>query len=512
MTISESDEPPQKGSSRRTSSSIISTAAKVGPLRENSQHKYPITFQYLGRRGYDLLLYASTFIGRKKLVEHITQQKKTLVEKNNVFTEHILMQRFFDPSNKVNCVTPLDGGRKLLYGTENGIWISDTKASNDGARTTTAPQKIINLGSVMQIDVMEEYNTLLALSEKTLYTWPLDCLDTLDPIGNERKARKVMGHINFYKVGICLGRILVCVAKNGSSSSTIRVLEPIDPTPKGKRPPLRKILQGQNEGLKVFKECIVGSEIISISFLTSKLCVGCSKGFQVVSLQTNEIQSLLDPADTSLDFVVRKEALKPIAIYRLHGDFLLNYSDFSFFVDRNGWRSRSDWIIHWEGSNPHGFALSYPYVIAFESNFVEIRHMETAELVRVIRGENIRFLHENTREIMFAYEDEQKCDVVASLDFWEKSKVNSTEKTPPASSGNNTTNNNNNSTATDNQNKQQQNSSNQSQHQQNNNPQRPPSQQQQQQPMENSSNSPQPSHRHNNNTPEALSSFSFSPK
>lgn len=414
------------------------------------------------------------------------------------------MQRFFDSSNKVNCVTPLDGGRKLLYGTENGIWISDTKASNDGARrTTTAPQKIINIGSVMQIDVMEEYNTLLALSEKTLYTWPLDCLDTLDPIGNERKARKVMGHINFYKVGICLGRILVCVAKNGSSSSTIRVLEPIDPTPKGKRPPLRKILQVQNEGLKIFKECTVGSEIISISFLTSKLCVGCSKGFQVVSLQTNEIQSLLDPADTSLDFVVRKEALKPIAIYRLHGDFLLNYSDFSFFVDRNGWRSRSDWIIHWEGSNPHGFALSYPYVIAFESNFVEIRHMETAELVRVIRGENIRFLHENTREIMFAYEDEQKCDVVASLDFWEKSKVTtSNEKTSST-----------NTITEDQNNHQQQNPSNQSQQQQNQTARQHHHSQQQQQPTKNSPKSPQKTHRHNTSaTNEALSSFSFSPK
>lgn len=421
LVISESDEAPPKGGNRRTSSSIISSAAKVAPIRENAQNKYPLMFQHLGRRGYELILYASTFISRKKWVENIMHQKQVLGAKSDVYTQHILMQRFFDPSNRANCVTPLDGGRKLLYGTDNGIWISDTRASAGGGHVTSTPQKVINMVSVTQIDVIEEYNTLLALSGKTLYTWPLDCLEALDPQGNERRARKVMSHINFYKVGICLGRILVCTAKNGSSTSYIKVLEPADPAPRGKRPPLRKFLQGQSEGFRIFKDCYVPSEIVSISFLTSMLCVGCAKGFEVVSLQTNETQSLLDPADTSLDFVLRREALKPMAIWRLHGNFLLNYSDFTFYVNRNGWRLRGDWIIHWEGL-PQSFALSYPYVIAFEPNFVEIRHVETGELVRVITGENIRFLHENTREIMYAYEDENGFDVVATLDFWEKTK------------------------------------------------------------------------------------------
>ena len=84
-------------------------------------------------------------------------------------------------------------------------------------------------------------------------------------------------------------------------------------------------------------------------FLRSTLCVGCAKGFEVVSLETTERQALLDQADTSLDFVTRKENVKPIHIERLNGEFLLNYSDFSFFVNRNGWRARPDWKIEWEG-------------------------------------------------------------------------------------------------------------------------------------------------------------------
>lgn len=124
----------------------------------------------------------------------------------------------------------------------------------------------------------------------------------------------------------------------------------------------------------------------------------------------------------------------------MNGEFLLNYSDFSFFVNRNGWRARPDWKISWEG-NPNSFALSYPYILAFEPNFIEIRHIETSELIHIMTGKNIRMLHSSTREvsrgqhsadyfertnadimyqILYAYEDESGQDVVASLDFWSK--------------------------------------------------------------------------------------------
>lgn len=118
----------------------------------------------------------------------------------------------------------------------------------------------------------------------------------------------------------------------------------------------------------------------------------------MVSLETTERQALLDQADTSLDFVTRKENVKPIHIERLNGEFLLNYSDFSFFVNRNGWRARPDWKIEWEGT-PQAFALSYPYTLAFEPTFIEIRHVETSELIHVMTGKNVRMLHASTREV-----------------------------------------------------------------------------------------------------------------
>ena len=117
----------------------------------------------------------------------------------------------------------------------------------------------------------------------------------------------------------------------------------------------------------------------------------------MVSLETLETQPLLDHADTSLDFVTRKDNA-PVAIERLNGEFLLHYTDFSFFVNRNGWRARPDWLINWEG-RPQSFALSHPYLLAFEPNFIEIRLLESAALQHIITAKNIRMLHSSTSEV-----------------------------------------------------------------------------------------------------------------
>lgn len=155
---------------------------------------------------------------------------------------------------------------------------------------------------------------------------------------------------------------------------------------------------GGADQLKPYKEFYIPTESTSIHFLRSKLCVGCARGFEVVSLETLETQSLLDQADTSLDFVVRKENIKPIHIERMASEFLLCYTDYSFFVNRNGWRARPDWKITWEG-NPQAFAIFNPYILAFEPSFIEIRHMESGGLVHIITAKNIRWLHTSTREV-----------------------------------------------------------------------------------------------------------------
>jgi RHO1 GDP-GTP exchange protein 1/2 len=165
-----------------------------------------------------------------------------------------------------------------------------------------------------------------------------------------------------------MGRTLVCIVKSSPLSSTIKVMDPVEAQTK-KKPQgaaFSKLIPTKTETLRVFKEFYIPTESTSIHFLKTKLCVGCTKGFEIVDLETLDTQGLLDPADPNLDLVhkprkpMEQPLVRPIAIYRIEGDFLLCYDEFAFYVNRNGWRvggprNRDDvrWRITWEGTPTH---------------------------------------------------------------------------------------------------------------------------------------------------------------
>jgi len=409
---------PKLGIAKRTSSSLIPTT-KPASATPTAKEGFPITFKHIGKGGYDITLYAHSQVSRRKWMEHIEAQQRKIRERSNFFSKTNICDNFFTSANKVNCLVPIDGGRKLVIGTDLGIYVTDRWPKDKSIK----PKRVIEASQVTQIDVLEEYQLLLVLSNKTLTSYAMEALepnDSQNPL--VKRPKKIQGHVNFFKSGIGLGRHLVASVKTSALSTTIKVFEPMDNLGRqGRRPAISRMFQSGQDALKPFKEFYIPAESSSVHFLRSTLCVGCSRGFEVVSLETTETQSLLDQADTSLDFVQRKENIRPIHIERLNGEFLLNYSDFSFFVNRNGWRARPDWRITWEGS-PTDFALSYPYILAFEQNFLEIRHVETAELIHIMTGKNIRMLHASTREILYAFEDDNGEDIVASLDFWGKAQ------------------------------------------------------------------------------------------
>lgn len=262
------------------------------------------------------------------------------------------------------------------------------------------PRRVLDCKSVTQIEVLEQHAIVLVLADKTLYSYSTDALEPDESQAIVKRPRKIC-HANFFKAGICLGQQLVAAVKTSALSTTIKVYEPKEQMGnKNKKSGFAKMMlsTGGADQLKPYKEFYIPTESTSIHFLRSKLCVGCARGFEVVSLETLETQSLLDQADTSLDFVVRKENIKPIHIERMASEFLLCYTDYSFFVNRNGWRARPDWKITWEGT-PAAFAIFNPYILAFEPSFIEIRHMESGGLVHIITGKNIRWLHTSTREV-----------------------------------------------------------------------------------------------------------------
>ncbi|KAK4042865.1 CNH domain-containing protein [Parachaetomium inaequale] len=428
LSIKEMEEVIPQSGVKRSSSSILPALRNTGNEAKKGEG-WPVTFRHLGKNGYELTLYASNQSGRQKWLEFIDKAQQRLRARADFLTTTTITSGFFAGTNKVNCVAPFDGGRKLIYGTDNGIYMSDRRSKDN-----TTPKRVIDVPSVTQVDVLEEYQMLLVLSNRSLFSYQLGALDPNEPISSKR-AKKIQSHCNFFKTGICMGRHLVCCVKSSALSTTIKVYEPNDAMSRTKKQKgLSKMFNAGQDELKPFKEFYIPTESSSVHFLKSKLCVACARGFEVVSLETLETQSLLDQADTSLDFVARKEGVKPIHIERLYGEFLLNYSDFSFFVNRNGWRARPEWRLDWEGT-PQAFALSYPWVLAFEPNFIELRNIDNLA-VHIVPHRNIRMLHSSTHEILFAYEDERGEDVIVAIDFWKsqrKSEMYPTGVNPPGS-------------------------------------------------------------------------------
>ncbi|OAL43785.1 Rho1 guanine nucleotide exchange factor 1 [Pyrenochaeta sp. DS3sAY3a] len=418
LVITQMDEIiPKLGISKRPSANLIGAKAIAAATPRNDatkQQGYPITFKHLGKGGFEQTLFASTPISQQKWMEHIESQQRSLRERSNIFTKTVINEGFFNPGIKVTCAVPLDGGRKLALGTDIGVYVVERKPKDSSSK----PRRVLDCKGVTQIDVLEQHQIVLVLADKTLYSYSTEALDPDEAQAIAKRPRKIC-HANFFKSGICLGNQLVAAVKTSALSTTIKVYEPKENMAnKTRKSGFAKMLSQGQDQLKPYKEFYIPTESTSIHFLRSKLCVGCARGFEVVSLETLETQSLLDQADTSLDFVVRRENIKAIHIERMASEFLLCYTDYSFFVNRNGWRARPDWKITWEGT-PQNFAIFNPYILAFEPSFIEIRHMESGGLVHIITAEKIRWLHTSTREILYAYEDELGNDVIASLDFWQ---------------------------------------------------------------------------------------------
>jgi RHO1 GDP-GTP exchange protein 1/2 len=58
-------------------------------------------------------------------------------------------------------------------------------------------------------------------------------------------------------------------------------------------------------------------------------------------------------------------------------------------VDNNGKPKRATGIVEWEGTAVR-VAMHTPYILLFDTHFIEIRHIETGHLVQIIPGNDVR--------------------------------------------------------------------------------------------------------------------------
>ena len=383
----------------------IETSNYIG-TSSNSNARYQINFLGLGREQVHTSLYAEDVALQNQLLQQVYNQQKKLIEKHDMFSLTKYETKKFHGSNKINCAIPCYGGKKLLYGTDTGLWISTVRSISmkSNEKIVSDPTLVVSKVYVTQVEELVEYSKLLVLADKNLYEFDLSCIDSLDHVKNTKSGKLLATHISFFKTGICDGKLIVCGGKVGTHSIVIfEPTNPFDRNPKNK-----------NRRIEI-REVSFSSDPITVSFLKTKICVGCTKGWEILSLETGKKEPILDEADPSLDFAIQKESVTPLAIHRLDKEFMLCYAEFVFLINRNGWRISHDWFINWEGT-PQNLAYFFPYILSFEPGFIEIRNLHTTNIERTLIGENIRFLHSNEHEAMYACE-ENGYDIIVSIDF-----------------------------------------------------------------------------------------------
>ncbi|KAI8338285.1 hypothetical protein BC941DRAFT_425165 [Chlamydoabsidia padenii] len=375
----------------------------IGSINNGSDNKqgHPVLFQHMGRKKNNdshYVLYAASQASRKPWIDQIRQLQAIEHSPTLVFDLHPAVQRGQFKYKKINHVVPFQNNQLLVFAMDDGVYAG----KND---PDASVHKVLDLERVTHLHVIEEFQLLLVLSDKTLWHYVLT--DVMNG-KHQPPGRRIQTNVPFFHVGTCLSRTLVCVPQVSPLKSVITMLEPCKPQAMtDRKPTLLQRLTGNGSStdvsLKKFKQCYIPCEAWAVELSMTKLWITGHRGIMLVDMQrTDRTQPMLNPEDDHLTFITDREKqestlkikvpIKRISVFRTTpGDYLVCYDEYAFYVNAKGNRVQKDFLIEWEGCS-ESYALVWPYVIAFESSFIEIRSAITGQLEQVIRGERIRCL------------------------------------------------------------------------------------------------------------------------
>lgn len=383
---------------------------------------YPLTLHHNGRLGGPYILYAESSQARnewKQKLDEALGLRKVVQESNKVFeVETLSADTFLVPSvmsnstsptwnqenastGKVTCSVPFntaDGRPLVAVGCAEGVWI--------GYRhDPQSMRRVLHLRMVTQCAMLEEFGIFLVLADKSLFAYHIEALVPTSPnvqTSHSTAPQKLNGNkdVQFFSVGSLHGRTLVVYMKKKGLESIFRVLEPVldkinekvkAPVGLGTRLGFRS---NKSEWFRIYRDFFLPTESFDLIFLKARVVVLCAKGFEIMDL--NDFNSITIPRvdDPRVALAKRCESCRPMGMFRSGEDeFLLCYDEFGIYVDKHGDLSRSAGTIEWEGTAER-VALHSPYVLIFDTRFIEVRHVETGRLAQIIPGNDVRCLYD----------------------------------------------------------------------------------------------------------------------
>ncbi|WWD17661.1 hypothetical protein CI109_102102 [Kwoniella shandongensis] len=389
------------------------------PSQADNRTVYPFSISFIGQGqlGGSYTLWADSAGAREEWKEKLQHAKVLRNEVNDagkVFEMNPLsVDTFFMAANyamprdkddtftgRVTCSCPFvtqDNRKLVAVGCQEGVWIgvrSDPKSL----------RKVLHVKAVMNVAVLEEFSMFLVLAEKSLFAYHLEALV---PSAGQRPIKTApervsipREEISFFTVGRLDGRTLVVTMKKETTQSVFRILEPVlnrstEDNNRQRRP--FGFLGKTSDWFRPYKMFYLPAEVYGLHFLKHKMAIVCSKGFEIMDLTDLKGGSIpiFDPAKTRekpmLSELERKcQAGKPIGMFRsTETEFLLCYDTFGLYVDRHGEPNRDRRAIEWEG-RPDSIAFHPPYLLLISAPFIEIRHIDTARLLQIYTGSDIR--------------------------------------------------------------------------------------------------------------------------
>jgi hypothetical protein len=129
----------------------------------------------------------------------------------------------------------------------------------------------------------------------------------------------------------------------------------------------------------------------------------CAKGFEIMDLTDLKggaipifDQTKVRDKPLLAELARQCENAKPLAMFRsTDSEFLLCYDAFGIYVDRHGEPNRDFQAIEWEG-RPETVAFHPPYLLLISPSFIEIRHIDSAKLLQIYTGSDIRCTWDGT--------------------------------------------------------------------------------------------------------------------
>jgi len=293
----------------------------------------------------------------------------------------------------VTCSVPFnthDGRRLVAIGCTEGVWIGYRHDSPSMTR-------VLHLKKVTQCAVLDDFGLFLVLADKVFYAYHLEALvpTASGNVHASQTPQKINDKdVHFFSIGVLRSRTLVIYMKKKGNSDVLRAVEPIidkiNEAPKPSGGLLPSLKRNKTEWFKLYKE-FTFPDAHDVIFLKTGIAVLCAKGFNIVNLTDYESVTIPQRDDVNFPYLPKRcDSCRPIGIFRSgEREFLLCYDEFGLFVDNNGKPRRLTGIVEWEGTAVR-VAMHTPYILLFDTRFIEIRHMETGHLVQIIPGNDIR--------------------------------------------------------------------------------------------------------------------------